>query len=258
MPAHKLIPQPNDGENLVCTRCRLTKPYSEFYTTSEKDANYKTYGGYSMPCRSCHKTISKARTTTDEYRQRIRTKRATDKAYRENINAQRLAAYHANRESVSLKLKAKRASRTPEQKEADSVKRRSKLTTEQKLKNSVWLKAWRSTPKGKAIKSSSNRTRKVRKMGIDAKLTNSQWLEALYVYGRNCIYCGTDCVNPTIDHVVPLSKGGDHTLENVVPACSLCNTQKFNHPVDTFLYRYSHDRGAFLIKRLSGLAQLVI
>ena len=31
---------------------------------------------------------------------------------------------------------------------------------------------------------------------------------------------------PTCDHVVPLSKGGDHTYENIRLACWACNTAK--------------------------------
>ena len=32
----------------------------------------------------------------------------------------------------------------------------------------------------------------------------------------------------TIDHVVPMSKGGDHTYDNVRTMCVLCNSRKSN------------------------------
>lgn len=42
--------------------------------------------------------------------------------------------------------------------------------------------------------------------------------------GGRCQYCGRKA--ESIDHVVPRSKGGEHTWENVVAACSRCNTAK--------------------------------
>ncbi|MGI8493563.1 MAG: HNH endonuclease [Acidimicrobiales bacterium] len=42
--------------------------------------------------------------------------------------------------------------------------------------------------------------------------------------GHRCQYCGASAEN--IDHVVPRSKGGLHTWDNVVAACRPCNTRK--------------------------------
>lgn len=42
--------------------------------------------------------------------------------------------------------------------------------------------------------------------------------------GHRCQYCGAAAEN--IDHVVPRSRGGTHSWENVVAACRRCNTHK--------------------------------
>lgn len=42
--------------------------------------------------------------------------------------------------------------------------------------------------------------------------------------GHRCQYCGDHA--DSIDHVVPRSRGGEHSWENVVAACSPCNTAK--------------------------------
>lgn len=39
-----------------------------------------------------------------------------------------------------------------------------------------------------------------------------------------CAYCGGP--GGTVDHVVPLSRGGQHTEGNLVPACRSCNSSK--------------------------------
>ncbi len=41
-----------------------------------------------------------------------------------------------------------------------------------------------------------------------------------------CQYCGRHMHDLTIDHVVPKSRGGDHTWENLVSACKTCNHRK--------------------------------
>ncbi len=42
---------------------------------------------------------------------------------------------------------------------------------------------------------------------------------------HTCQYCSATR-DLTIDHVIPLSKGGSHTWENVVTACQSCNQRK--------------------------------
>ena len=41
-----------------------------------------------------------------------------------------------------------------------------------------------------------------------------------------CQYCGRPAEN--VDHVVPKSRGGSHTWDNVVAACRPCNSRKEN------------------------------
>jgi len=46
--------------------------------------------------------------------------------------------------------------------------------------------------------------------------------------GWRCMYCGTSSGRLTLDHVVPRSRGGLSTWDNVVTACIPCNTAKGN------------------------------
>jgi 5-methylcytosine-specific restriction endonuclease McrA len=41
---------------------------------------------------------------------------------------------------------------------------------------------------------------------------------------HTCQYCGAPA--DSLDHVIPRSRGGEHSWENVVAACSRCNTHK--------------------------------
>lgn len=49
--------------------------------------------------------------------------------------------------------------------------------------------------------------------------------EVLRRDGNRCQYCGSKR-DLTLDHIIPRSKGGQHTWENVVTACAPCNGRK--------------------------------
>lgn len=61
------------------------------------------------------------------------------------------------------------------------------------------------------------------------KKTNGMFLVTLKedkkLRNKACFYCGsTDSIQ--LDHVVPLSRGGVHSIGNLVPACMSCNLSK--------------------------------
>jgi len=57
-----------------------------------------------------------------------------------------------------------------------------------------------------------------------------------------CQYCGTN-IELTIDHIIPVSRGGKNTFENCVAACKPCNNKKNNRTpseANMFLRRQPH------------------
>jgi len=69
------------------------------------------------------------------------------------------------------------------------------------------------------------------------KLRKSSWWKTQIQKGL-CHFCqqtvGTD--NLTMDHLVPLARGGKSTRGNIVPACQACNKQKqLETPVESLL-----------------------
>ncbi|MBS3758084.1 MAG: HNH endonuclease [Desulfobacterales bacterium] len=59
------------------------------------------------------------------------------------------------------------------------------------------------------------------------QLRQTQWWKRQCAKGI-CYYCGRKFAakDLTMDHIVPLSRGGKSTKSNVVPSCKACNTQK--------------------------------
>lgn len=56
-------------------------------------------------------------------------------------------------------------------------------------------------------------------------LTVAEWRVILLVWESSCAYCGA-VGKMTMDHVIPVSRGGVHATTNVVPACKPCNSRK--------------------------------
>lgn len=56
-------------------------------------------------------------------------------------------------------------------------------------------------------------------------IPTEEWLALKELFGNRCAYCLKEA-KLTLEHVVPLKLGGEHSLENIVPACMPCNSRK--------------------------------
>jgi len=61
------------------------------------------------------------------------------------------------------------------------------------------------------------------------KLRKSRWWQQKLSTGV-CYYCGRffESKDLTMDHIVPLARGGRSTKDNIVTCCKECNTKKKN------------------------------
>jgi|LSQX01.2.fsa_nt_gb 5-methylcytosine-specific restriction endonuclease McrA len=64
-----------------------------------------------------------------------------------------------------------------------------------------------------------------RKLVTETTLTPLEWLSIVEQFNHSCAYCGTKH-NLTMDHVVPVARGGLTEYHNIVPACKSCNSSK--------------------------------
>jgi len=69
---------------------------------------------------------------------------------------------------------------------------------------------------------------------LKGDVTREQLIELYESHGESCHYCGSDIktirFNPVqplgFDHKTPRSRGGKHTIKNIVPCCADCNNKK--------------------------------
>lgn len=72
--------------------------------------------------------------------------------------------------------------------------------------------------------------------------TLAEWRKLRRWFGNVCVCCGAH-ENLTVDHVVPLSKGGSNDVSNLQPLCHSCNCSKQDQDTD---YRNPDRLAAFL------------
>lgn len=210
----------------VCTKCEQEKPLDMF------GAHKRARDGKHTQCRACRIAVSSAWAKAHPERMkelrlkywaengdRIRAnKRVTDKNYREGRKAERKAYDEAHRDRIN------------------QLRRESRSANPQKYYQAV--ERWKAKHRDHFLALSQNVTARQRAKRSGANkidLTHQEWRAIKETYEGRCVYCGDHPEKLTQDHRTPLSRGGNHTASNVVPACPKCNSRKGNRTAEEFL-----------------------
>jgi 5-methylcytosine-specific restriction endonuclease McrA len=97
--------------------------------------------------------------------------------------------------------------------------------------------------------------RKRRMAAVEHDLSAEQWAALTAAWG-GCAYCGATGRPLQRDCVLPISRGGRYTLDNIAPACGPCNASKCNDEVTGWLRRKRLDERAFLERHVRVQAAL--
>lgn len=83
------------------------------------------------------------------------------------------------------------------------------------------MRRWRVTEKGRLRTIQERLARRARETSAPGVATASQIKARIDYYGGLCWVCGVTAT--TVDHVVPLARGGSNWPANLRPACKRCN-----------------------------------
>jgi 5-methylcytosine-specific restriction endonuclease McrA len=84
------------------------------------------------------------------------------------------------------------------------------------------------TEKGRIADRRGQHKRRVKLKDVGT-FTNEEWNDRLLEYNHCCAYCykSFPLDELTVEHMIPLSRGGTNTIDNIVPSCRSCNSRKW-------------------------------
>jgi 5-methylcytosine-specific restriction endonuclease McrA len=71
-------------------------------------------------------------------------------------------------------------------------------------------------------------TRRARKLANGGSYSVDEWNDLKKQCGYSCMCCGRKepAIRLTVDHIVPIAKGGSNDIGNIQPLCMRCNKSK--------------------------------
>ena len=194
----------------LCTKCNTIKSTAEFGNHS------KSKDGKQYQCKECRNKNGRESRQKDNSNH----KEILKKSYQKH-KEKRLKEKEDYRNSNRNLLAEKQKEYYQEHKE-NYIDYQKTYRVKNKDKILEKYKKYRKTNNYKiSRRNSSNKRRTITKTGD----VTTQQLQELYENSKFCYWCNTNLKNKKIhlDHYIPLSKGGQHTLSNLVVSCPHCN-----------------------------------
>lgn len=134
-------------------------------------------------------------------------------ANREHVRAQSRSYYAANPEAVKERIRVFRMAH-PERYHAI---------------HSGWKKR-----NPEAVRAMGNKRRMLETAAPGEHYSAAEWKAMKARYDHRCLMCCRQepTIRLTVDHIVPVSRGGSNSIDNLQPLCKSCNSKKYRTTVD--------------------------
>jgi len=217
---------------LVCKKKFEQKPYeSKNYFLSKKYCSRQCFG-----C-SCKKQIPEEKIRYDYVIGEMTLKEIGDKYEMSTSHISDLLRdfdIKTRRINDSDKWKQRISEKNKGMKRSEEIKKEIRLRMIGKRtgsENNFWKDG---ISKMKGYKSFIQKRRELRKKKNGGKFSFNKWVLLKNKYDNRCLCCGKKEpeIKLTIDHIIPISKGGMDCVENTQPLCMLCNQRKHDKTIN--------------------------
>jgi 5-methylcytosine-specific restriction endonuclease McrA len=150
-------------------------------------------------------------------------------------NIDKIKEYHKNIDKTKARARYKKY----RDENPDKVRERKRKCTEAKPELYAGIsKRWRQNNlrRSNEILAKSTRKRRAELRGCKEHFTLDEWNELLKKCDYKCLNCG-NTTKLEADHIIPLSVGGNDTIDNIQPLCRSCNAKKH---IKTVNYKQIH------------------
>lgn len=213
-----------------CSKCFEVLPMNKNFFDKTKDNK----SGLRAVCKGCRKDQRvENKKYMKDYRKKYRSKnkdilrRKSAEYYarnKERIQSYKKIYQLENKESIKLK-KSHYYKRNKDYINEKNKEYYRKNKNKIYVSNNKWRKE--NPDKYKLITMNATQRRLSKKRSLISTFTLKQWQHCLTHFNHSCAYCG-GVENLEQEHVIPVSKGGHYTVDNIIPACRSCNASKNN------------------------------
>lgn len=242
----------------ICPKCDEKKEVGKFYKDSSKK------DGLSSWCRECVKAKSRASYAVDKDRAKAKM-RAYRETHQEQISQQKRRWRETNLDharaksrewSEKNKNRAKENHRRWRGENKERLRQAHQSWVEENIeRHQANQKRWRINNPHAVI---NYNTRRRAAIG-NSIITCEQWRSLMMEYGFKCFYCSETLIaaNRSLDHIIPLSRGGRHHVDNLIPCCRSCNSSKKDriYPVWRGICQLSDVKSRHLLDRMKKAAK---
>lgn len=223
-----------DNPTKLCPKCQQYKPASAEYFPVNKQRS-PGLGTYCRPCSTIYKRerarLKRKTETPEQHEIRLAKARAYAKANPEKIKAKRRRAYIAGAERYRAYTREYYTNNRVEI--LSDLRSRYREDSDYRLRLVEKSKDWRkrNTIKVKVNLKFYHSKRRAARLNRKDDLSKSDIVNMFEEQNGRCFYCGITLsweVHRDIhtDHVMPFSRGGTNTLDNIVLSCEECNSDK--------------------------------
>ena len=144
-----------------------------------------------------------------------------EKIFQPRVKSNKYCSIRCARAKQVMPIGYKRPNMTGENNPAKRPEVRKKIS-ENKAKAKNWI------TKTEGYRSFTQKRRELRKKQNGGSFTIREWetLKAQYNWTCPCCFKSEPEIKLTIDHIIPISKGGSDNIENIQPLCLKCNIIK--------------------------------